>query len=345
MRPRTRALRRPLATMASLTVVVALLLTLAPVGAQAATGSETEAEQRFASLVNRERADRGLPALRIASDLTSVARSHTADMAAQRKLYHNPDLSTDVTNWRRLAENVGYSSNGVDSLHRALMNSKGHKANILDAQVTQLGVGVVVRDGLTWVTQVFRLPERENSRVESSSAPLTLEAFSDVLASSDHAGNIEALVGADVTQGCDTRRYCPSNGVSRAEMATFLARALGLRSSTDRPFSDVRGGTHAGNIAALEALGLTDGCGGGRFCPNATVTRAQMATFLADALDLRDGGDGAFRDVSSSSTHAGSIAALVAADITEGCQPGRFCPSGTVTRAAMASFLARGFGL
>ena len=41
------------------------------------------------------------------------------------------------------------------------------------------------------------------------------------------------------------------------------------------------------NIEALAATGITSGCGGGNFCPNNNVTRAQMAVFLAKALGLQ----------------------------------------------------------
>jgi hypothetical protein len=79
-------------------------------------------------------------------------------MADQDHLHHNPKLGTDVTSWTRLAENVGVGPS-VSSLHTALMNSEGHRRNILDKDVTQLGIGVeVASTGRLWVTQVFRRP-------------------------------------------------------------------------------------------------------------------------------------------------------------------------------------------
>jgi hypothetical protein len=70
-------------------------------------------------------------------------------------------------------------------------------------------------------------------------------------------------------------------------MGSFLARALELTPTDTIPFSDVSG-THAGNIGAIAAAGITLGCDstGTRFCPDASVTRAQMATFLARGLGL-----------------------------------------------------------
>ena len=71
-------------------------------------------------------------------------------------------------------------------------------------------------------------------------------------------------------------------------MATFLARALGLEvPEVSAGFGDVDpGSVHASSIEALFASGVTVGCAAEplRFCPNRSVTRAQMASFLIRAL-------------------------------------------------------------
>jgi len=106
---------------------------------------------------------------------------------------------------------------------------------------------------------------------------------------------------------------------------------------------------HEASIEAIAAEGITTGCNpptNDRFCPTATVTREQMASFLVRALDLPPG-TADFIDTADS-IHASDIAALAEAGITKGCNPptnDRFCPSATVTRAQMASFLVRGLGL
>ena len=74
-------------------------------------------------------------------------------------------------------------------------------------------------------------------------------------------------------------------------MATFLARALNLEAPEGRAgFTDVdESSVHAADIKALYAAGITLGCPsqqGLQFCPDQPVTRAQMATFLARALNL-----------------------------------------------------------
>jgi hypothetical protein len=115
-------------------------------------------------------------------------------------------------------------------------------------------------------------------------------------------------------------------------------------------FADVQpGSTHEPAIFWLADRGVTRGCSadGTTYCPTASVTRAQMATFLRASLSLPAGPDDTYLDVAPGSTHAGAIGALRRSGITLGCDRngGRFCPTGSVTRAQMASFLTRGLDL
>lgn len=107
--------------------------------------------------------------------------------------------------------------------------------------------------------------------------------FTDV-ASSMHRADINGIAAANVAAGCSEGRYCPTVAVTRGQMASFLARALDLPAVTRDRFSDDDGTTHEGAINALAAAGITGGCATGRFCPNAPVTREQMAGFLHRAF-------------------------------------------------------------
>ena len=117
-----------------------------------------------------------------------------------------------------------------------------------------------------------------------------LSRFSDVDASSWWAPYVERLAELEVTAGCATGplRFCPDEVVTRGQMATFLVGAFGLEESPAAGFADTGGNTHAGSIDALAAAGVTAGCATGplRFCPGASVTRGQMATFVARAVGL-----------------------------------------------------------
>ena len=168
--------------------------------------------------------------------------------------------------------------------------------------------------------------------------------FVDVPATHLFAAEIAWLADEGVTAGCNPPfgdRFCPDDSVTRAQMASFLVRALDLPASGVDQFGDDDGSTHEANINALAASGITLGCDDALFCPNDAVSRAQMASFIVRALALTDGGgDDLFTD-DDGSTHEVNIDRLATAGITLGCDTGRFCPDDPVVRSHMAAFLYR----
>jgi hypothetical protein len=97
--------------------------------------------------------------------------------------------------------------------------------------------------------------------------------------------DIEWLEAAGFTRGCNwpyDDGYCPDRPVTRAEMATFLARALELDAEPGDRFFDVEDPSHEPNINAIASAGITVGCSldGSRYCPDRPVTRAEMAALL-----------------------------------------------------------------
>jgi hypothetical protein len=148
------------------------------------------------------------------------------------------------------------------------------------------------------------------------------------------------LTAEGITVGCSSSRFCPDGLVTRGQMATFLARALNLPSTSRDYFTDDEGSTHEARINAIAAAGITVGCSATRFCPDGLVTREQMATFLVRAFDLPASSVDAFTD-DEASKHEARINALAASGITHGCDATRYCPSGRVTRGQMAAFLHR----
>ncbi len=99
-----------------------------------------------------------------------------------------------------------------------------------------------------------------------------------------HEADINRLAESGITGGCGEGLFCRTDSVSRAQMAAFLVRALDLPSTDTDYFSDDDGESLEGSINALAAAGLTGGCGGGKYCPDASVSREQMAAFLARAF-------------------------------------------------------------
>jgi hypothetical protein len=155
--------------------------------------------------------------------------------------------------------------------------------------------------------------------------------------------DIDWLAQAGITVGCNppfNDEFCPAAQVTRGQIATFLARALGLPPATTDYFSD-DGPPHEVNINSLAESGITLGCAEGLFCPADAISREQMATLLVRALALPAASTDYFTD--DGPPHEPNINALAQAGITLGCAEGRYCPHGAVTRAQMAAFLARAF--
>lgn len=169
----------------------------------------------------------------------------------------------------------------------------------------------------------FLLDEFE-SRRHSQIGPLS--SFADVPTTHELWPWIQALYNAGVTAGCGEGRYCPDSIVTRGQMAVFLLKWTkdggyaacpdgGDRSCSDRvvtrgelagfvlaakegtsyapppcttaPFLDVPPASPSCPwIQGLAARGIADGCGSGNYCPNTTVTRGEIAVFLARTFRL-----------------------------------------------------------
>jgi SpoIID/LytB domain protein len=102
--------------------------------------------------------------------------------------------------------------------------------------------------------------------------------------SGEHAAAIRAVAAAGIAEGYTKQEFGVDDPVTRQQMATFLVRAMGL-TPTEPDFDDVEpGGAHGGNVGAIAASKITDGCALRAFCPNEPVSRGQMATFLHRAV-------------------------------------------------------------
>jgi len=180
--------------------------------------------------------------------------------------------------------------------------------------------------------------------------------FADVPPSSPFYLYIETLVENGVTSGCSTNPslYCPTASVTRAQMSVFLLRSSGGAAyypprCTTSIFTDVPcSNPFASWVNELAELGVTAGCGSGRYCPATAVNRGQMAVFLLRTLE----GSGyrppacttsIFTDVPCSSPWATWVNELVARGVTAGCGGGKYCPDTAVQRDQMAVFLVRAF--
>ena len=179
--------------------------------------------------------------------------------------------------------------------------------------------------------------------------------FLDVPSSNPFYADVMKVLRAGITAGCGGGSYCPNGSVTRAQMAVFLLKAqhgfFYVPPACTGIFGDVAcpGAFAADWIEQLSNEGITGGCGGGNYCPDAAVTRQQMAVFL---LKAEHGSNftpppciGIFGDVPCNSPFASWIEQLYDEGITGGCGNGNYCPSNPNTRAQMATFLAKTFGL
>ena len=110
------------------------------------------------------------------------------------------------------------------------------------------------------------------------------------------------------------------------------------------PFTDIAGSAFVNEIIWMADQGITTGCTATRFCPTTSVTRGQMASFVARAFALPAASADYFSD-DDGLTHEDNINRMAEAGITTGCSETEFCPAGLVSRGQMASFLDRALGL
>lgn len=166
-----------------------------------------------------------------------------------------------------------------------------------------------------------------------------------------HEANIDTIAAAGITIGCnppDNTEYCPERDIIRGEMAAFMARAFNLPVGPDA-FTDDSDSVFEGDINAIAAVDITRGCNpptNDEYCPDRDMTRGEMAAFVVRAWALPASDVDAFVDDEGSVFEA-DINALAAAGVTVGCNPpenDEFCPERNMSRAEMASFMARAFG-
>lgn len=185
-----------------------------------------------------------------------------------------------------------------------------------------------------------------------------LQRFTDVALSHPNFGHIEFLAQAGVTGGCAAGQFCPTSPVSRRHMAAFVERVMRAANyappaATGTVFTDVSVSTQfAAFMERLYADQITGGCAANplRYCPDADVSRAQMAVFV---LRAKCGATyfpnapaaATFADVPTNHPQFRFVEKLVNMGITGGCASGplRFCPDAPVTRAQMAVFLERAY--
>ncbi len=117
-------------------------------------------EQEVVDLTNQERAKQGLPALKVDTELSKVARAKSKDMAANGYFAHNsPTYGSPFDMMKQFGisystagENIAKGQRSPQEVVNAWMNSQGHRENIMNAKFTHIGVGYV-EQGNHWTQQ------------------------------------------------------------------------------------------------------------------------------------------------------------------------------------------------
>jgi hypothetical protein len=311
-----------------MTMAASLLMAAAPVAAVD--------DSSFVSEVNTYRTKAGSPVAHLDALIDKVSVERAGQLAADGALSHDLDyvgrrFAQLGVCWQGMGEII--ASNGSSdpaTFVRMWDGSAPHKAIMLDPTFTAAG-GSWSRgsNGGYYAVMLFVDPCGD-------------AGFTDI-GSSAFVNDIAWLVNADITRGCDTNRYCPRDPVSRAQMASFLERATATPAASRDWFRDDNTSMHEADINRVATAGITHGCDTARYCPGRDVSRGQMASFLARALDLPPATRDWFAD-DAGSIHQSAINQLAEAGITGGCDTRRFCPDAMVSREQMAAFLHRAFG-
>lgn len=184
----------------------------------------------------------------------------------------------------------------------------------------------------------------------SSSGPLLPSLGDDELAFRDvskydyYYNAVKWALKKGVTSGTGRYTFSPDDACTRAQTVTFLWRAAGCPKATAKtnPFTDVSTSDYfyEAVIWAVEN-GITNGTSSTTFSPNASVTRAQVATFLWRANGEPAAKDSGFTDVAANAYYARAVAWAYAEGITTGTGFGVFSPEAICTRAQIVTFLFR----
>lgn len=177
--------------------------------------------------------------------------------------------------------------------------------------------------------------------------------FTDVPGTNVHEFAVRCMRWWELTNGVTDTEYRPQAEVTRAQMASFIARLIEQAGGTledvdphDPAFPDIADSVHAERIAQLADIGVVQGRADGTYAPHGFVNRAQMAAFLVRAVEYVTGEElsGADRDYfgdDNGSTHEDAIDKAADAGLTGGRANGTYAPAHSTRRDQTASFLAR----
>jgi hypothetical protein len=181
----------------------------------------------FVAATNQARAAAGLPSLSVSADLTAAATHQAQSMANTGVLSHTPNLGSGLCCWAMVGENVG-DGPSVAVIQAAFMASPGHRANILRAGYTQIGIGYVIdKRGTLWVSEIFRRSTGSAAPAVPASPKVVPKTTPRSAAATPRASTIKARVQRPplTAVAVGARSVVPTGPVSRSLTRLPLAEA------------------------------------------------------------------------------------------------------------------------
>jgi hypothetical protein len=283
--------------------------------------------------------------------LVSVDDQWSTDPGLNPNAYWEKDVSDSV-----LADALGWDSVTLVDLLNPAPGATVMFTGMLD------GVEVSATKGPSWLQNNMGLAsphvtglvgDPEGPPQDPEDPTVLIHPFTD-LADNPHERAIDTIWQLGITTGCTLDEYCPTDSVSRWQMALFLTRlwpltGFDLLPAADQGFTDLGGLSTEATAAVnqLVVLKITQGISETEFAPFAEVSRWQMALFLtrlvsAAGVQLPDGSAQGFTDIGAlPETTQVAVNRLKQLAITTGTTATTFSPDAPVRRDEMASFLSR----
>lgn len=269
--------------------------------------------------------DNGWYTIKLNGKIGYISAEYTSGTApiAEKTIYMNADTVTVYAAPKTNAKTLGTLKKGASATYTALIDGW--------YTIQYNGTAGFIQSKYTTKT-----------KPNTPSTPSTSTGFTDVPAGKFYTDAVAWAVKYGVTSGTSATTFSPNKPCTRAEIVTFIWRAVGSPvMSGNNPFTDVSPSNYYYNAVlwAVQA-GVTSGTTATTFSPNKQCTRGEVVTFLwSEAGKPSTINSIAFRDVSSNAFYYRAIKWAVKTGITSGTSAATFSPENVCTRAEVVTFL------
>ena len=210
------------------------------------------------------------------------------------------------------------------------------------AGYTYIRQGAYYTHGMTPTSKVL-------SALESYSKSMMVAGFKDILTSDWFVNDVKYVSQKNLMTGTGNNLFSPSGKTSRGQAVTILYRLAGSPPVSGDGFSDVKSSDWFYKAVQWASKnGIASGYGNGKFGPNDTLNREQLATMLYRYAQFKKmntttaGGLSKFSDSGSVSGYAlDAMSWAVSKGLISGTSDGKLTPGATATRAQLAAILHR----